>query len=501
MNDLNAHILLSTSQMAAADRYTIENGTDGATLMQRAGTAVAAQVMQRFDRQPVVVLVGPGNNGGDGFVVAQALHNKGWPVRVGLLGEMDALSGDAAIMAAKYNGEVHPLHPFLLNERGLVVDALFGTGISRPISGVAAEVIEKLNRLRLPCVAVDIASGIDGDTGQIMGCAVQAQTTITFHRKKFGHVLLPGAKHCGEVVVVDIGIAPDALDKEKLNVHENTPLLWQNMLPWPHCDSHKFTRGHAVVQGGAVAYTGAARLAARAALRSGAGLVSITCSREALPVYAAALEAVMTRPIVDIEGLVDLLKDPRITAFLIGPGAGVNSDTHEKLLAALKLKKPVVMDADALSVAAQNPQPIFDILQNVPAILTPHGGEFARLFGNAAYHSSDKISLTRHAAELSNAVVVLKGSDTVVAAPDGRVSVNIETSPWLATAGTGDVLAGICCGLLAANMPAFEAASAAVWMHSAAARYFGAGLIAEDLPDILPRIWQTLEESITDGST
>lgn len=493
METLHPLALLTTAQMTAADNITIGRGTDGYTLMLRAGMAVVSAIEERFAKGNVVVLAGPGNNGGDGFVVAQALFEKGWPVRVGLLGESEALKGDAARAAAAYKGELHPLHPFLLNEQPLVVDALFGAGLSRPIEGIAAEVLEKIRRNRLQSIAVDIPSGIDGNTGQVLGTVAPAVLTVTFHRKKRGHVLQPGAGYCGDIVVADIGIDPSALVKEDITVYENGPLLWRNFLPFPHAQSHKYTRGHAVVQGGGLAHTGAARMAARAALRGGAGAVTVACDTESLPVYATAFEAVMTRVVADEQALIDLLKDERISAYLIGPGAGVNERTLAFLLTALAMKKPVVLDADALSVAAQKPQVVFDALRGISAILTPHAGEFKRLFGTLA--DADKITATQQAATLCGAVVVHKGADTVIAAPDGRVVVNSLPAPWLATAGAGDVLSGLCCGLLAGKMPAFEAACAAAWMHSSAAIAYGAGLIAEDLPDILPRIWQDLYES------
>lgn len=495
MQSLHQQAILSTAQIAAADKITIGRGTAGIELMRRAAQAVVQHIAQRFEPDTVVVLAGPGNNGGDGFMIAQMLTDAGWKVRVGLLGEREALKGDAAQAADGYKGEVHPLHPFLLTDQSLVVDALFGTGLSRDIDGVAAEVLNKLGRTKQPCVAVDIPSGVNGDTGQVMGVAAQADLTVTFHRKKRGHVQLPGMALCGEIIVADIGLDPLALGDEGIILHENAPVLWQAQLPWPQPDGHKFSRGHVVVHGGGAAQTGAARLAARAAARGGAGLVSVACDGESLPIYAANLEAVMTRVCDSEADLTEFLKDERVRCYLLGPGAGVNDNTLAAVLAALALKKPVVLDADALSVAAREPQTVFAALADVPAILTPHAGEFARLFGDIATGDADKITQAQHAAKQAGAVVIYKGADTVIAAPDGRVVVNTTTSPWLATAGAGDVLAGMCAGLMAGGMPPFEAACAAVWMHGAAAIRFGAGLIAEDLPDILPAIWQYLYES------
>ncbi|MGB1540403.1 MAG: NAD(P)H-hydrate epimerase, partial [Rickettsiales bacterium] len=256
----NTNALLTVEEMVAADKATIDSGVEGFTLMRRAGEACAQALGKRFARQPVVVLVGPGNNGGDGFIIAEELRKAQWDVRVGLMGEKNALKGDAAKAAEAYKGSIHPLHPFLIDaDARLIVDALFGTGLARPIEGEAAEVLEKIARRKLPVVAVDIPSGINGNTGEVMGAAAPAALTVTFHRKKRGHVLEPGRSYCGEIVVADIGILGKAKHGGK-NCLENTPDLWRNALPLPHAGSHKYTRGHAVVQGGPLQQTGAARL-------------------------------------------------------------------------------------------------------------------------------------------------------------------------------------------------------------------------------------------------
>lgn len=488
MLSLSPHALFTSQQMANADRATIAGGVAGFTLMRRAGAAVAAAIEAHYPRQPVVVLAGMGNNGGDGFIAAQHLAQQGWPVQVALLGTREVLQGDAALAAEHYTGAVVPLSPKVLADAPLVIDALFGTGLSRAVSGMAATVLEQVAAQELPVVAVDIPSGICADTGAVLGVAVSADYTVTFHRKKRGHVLMPARELCGEVIVADIGITAET----EVNCYENVPALWGAAFPWPHVDGHKFQRGHAVIQGGDAAHTGAARLAARAAMRL-AGVVTLACDADALPRYAAALEAVMTRVVEDEKALIELLQDERVTAYLIGPAAGLHDDTRERVLTALAMRKPVVLDADALSVFARDGQELFAAIGQTPAILTPHEGEFARLFGDVP--ASDKLTRAQAAAKLSGAVVVLKGADTVVAAPDGRAVVNTETTPFLATAGSGDVLAGVAAGLLAAKMPAFEAACAAVWLHGVAGQSFGAGLIAEDLPDMLPLALQRLMDT------
>jgi len=495
MHILPPYTILTTQQMTAAEAQAIAGGVSAFTLMRRAGAAVADAIGALYEQQPVMVMAGPGNNGGDGFIAAQQLLQRGWQVTVGLLGEQSALSGAAAQAASLYGGEVVALEAGLLADRPLVIDALFGTGLSRPVEGVAAQMLAIIKTQELVCVAVDIPSGVNGDTGEVLGVAAPADVTITFHRKKRGHVLMPGARFCGDVVVADIGI-PDALTEDvQCALQENRPDLWREALPWPRPQGHKYNRGYAVVQGGTLAHTGAARMAARAALRMGAGLVSVACDRESLPVYAQSFEAVMTRVADNAEALDALLADDRISAYLIGPGAGVNADTKARVQAALARRKPVVLDADALTMFSDDPQVLFEPLKGIPAIFTPHGGEFSGLFGALVDGTADKVAQVQQAASLSGAVVVYKGADTVIAAPDGRVVVNALASSWLATAGSGDVLAGMCCGLLAGRMPAFEAACAAVWMHGAAALAFGPGLIAEDLPDLLPDIWSYLADT------
>lgn len=501
MSVLPAHTILTSEQMAAAEVRATEAGISAFTLMRRAGAAVADIVMEHFEQQPVVVLAGPGNNGGDGFIAAQKLLQAGWPVTVALQGDKSALKGAAAEAAGLYGGEVAALNATLLKDKPLVIDALFGTGLSRPIEGDAAQMLAIIKTQELICVAVDIPSGVNGDTGEVFGVAAPADITVTFHRKKRGHVLMPGARFCGQVVVADIGIPPKAVGDERLVLQENIPLLWHDSLPWPKPQGHKYNRGYVLVQGGTIAHTGAARMAARAALRIGAGLVTVACDRESLPIYAMSFEAIMTRVAEDAKALEELLGDDRISTYLIGPGAGVNEDTKARVKAALAKRKPMVLDADALTMFGENPKALFEPLKGIPAIFTPHGGEFNKLFGNLVDTSADKVAQVQQAAKLAGAVIIYKGADTVIAAPDGRVVVNALSSPWLATAGAGDVLAGMCAGLLAGRMPAFEAACAAVWMHGAAAIECGLGMIAEDLPDMLPEIWHYLDEDIDDDES
>jgi hydroxyethylthiazole kinase-like uncharacterized protein yjeF len=471
------HALLTPAQMGEADRLTIAGGVPGIELMENAGRKVADAVSHRWPPQPVAVLCGPGNNGGDGFVAARVLAARGWPVRLALLGSVAALRGDAAQAAARWPGAVEPLAPVVFDGAGLVVDGIFGAGLARPVEGMARAVIEAVGERQLPVVAIDVPSGIDGASGEVRGIAPRAAVTVTFFRKKPGHLLLPGRSYCGETVLEQIGIPDAVLDRIAPDTAENAPDWWLGAFPRPSLETHKYVRGHALVAGGAV-MTGAARLAARAAARLGAGLVTVAAPEAAFPIYATALTGVIVHPVADIEEFQGFLADKRRNAALIGPGAGVGGETRARTLAILGAGKRAVLDADALTSFAEDPETLFSAIRS-PCVMTPHAGEFSRLFDT----TGDKPERARRAARQSGAVVMLKGADTVIAAPDGRVAVNANAPAQLATAGSGDVLAGIVLGLLAQGMEPFAAAAAAAWIHGAAARRFGLGLVAEDLID------------------
>lgn len=482
--------------MAAADRQTIAGGIAGSALMERAGAAVADAVAARHPaRSKVVVLAGPGNNGGDGFVAARLLAERGFRIDLMLAAEVAALKGDAAIAAAKWKGSIAPANPDGFANAHVVVDALFGAGLDRPVQGRAHALIEAMNAQAAPIVAIDLPSGINGTTGAVMGAAVMAAQSITFFRKKIGHVLLPGRLHCGGVSVADIGIPASVLPKVGAQTFENTPELWRQHFPHPRAAGHKYDRGHAVVVSGPVWSTGAARLAARAALRAGAGLVTIASPGDALLVNAAANLAVMVRPVDGAGELADFLSDRRFNAVGLGPGLGVGASTCDLVLTVLSGERAVVLDADAITSFAKDPGRLVKALQargGRPTLMTPHEGEFHRYFGTLDERTKvgSKLERARLAATLSGATIVLKGSDTVVAAPDGRAAIAANAPPYLATAGAGDVLTGMAVGLLAQGMPAFEAAAAAVWLHGEAALAAGPGLISEDLPEALVKVYR-----------
>lgn len=484
--------LLTTAEMSRADALAISGGVPGLTLMESAGAGVADIVWQRYrDVETVAVLCGPGNNGGDGFVAARHLQNYGYNVRVALLGDREQLKGDAAAMASRWSGQIDPFNQTMLDGADVIVDALFGAGLARPLDGAAADIVDAVNRSDAEIVAVDVPSGIDGTTGEVRGVAVEADATVTFFRLKPGHFLFPGRGHVGEVHLVDIGIPSDVLSQIGPKTFVNRPSNWESVLPRPKQDGHKYDRGHALVVSGGARTTGAARLGARGALRVGAGLVTLASPRAAFPVNAAQLTAIMITPFEGGDGLERILEDRRKNSVLIGPGAGVGDSTCQKVRAVLQSNAAVVLDADALTSFEGQSDILFEQIAERASsvILTPHLGEFDRLFPAT---EGAKVDRARLAAADSGATIILKGADTVIAAADGRAAINGNGSPWLATAGSGDVLAGFAVGLLAQGMPAFEAACAAVWLHGKTAEGIGPGLIAEDLPEALPAILQSV---------
>lgn len=516
--------LLTTEEMAAADRRAVELGVPSMTLMENAGRAVADAAwrhLQKGDR--VAVLAGPGNNGGDGFVAARHLQERGCEVVVALLGERSALRGDAAEMAQRWHGDVVALDPAFAKGAKVIIDAIFGAGLARDVDGVAAQTIRVINDRRngAKVIAVDVPSGLDGNTGAERGVAVRADETVTFMCLKPGHVLMPGRVLCGPVSVADIGIPAQAMAEASHGMwvlDDVSASEFARYFPWRTAAAHKYDHGHAIIVSGPAFQSGAARLAARGALRIGAGLVTVASPPSALPENAAHLTAIMLQPCADAHALSEILKDARRNAVLIGPGAGVGVQTGEMVLAALGSGAGVVLDADALTSFAEipdregevsgvgfgfttksasrvhTPRALFDAIRANPArsvVLTPHDGEFNRLFPDLAGMPS-KLDRARYAAGVSGAVVILKGPDTVIASPDGRAAINDNAPPWLATAGSGDVLAGFVTGLLAQGMAAFEAACAAVWMHGECANMVGPGLIAEDLPEALPQVLRAL---------
>ena len=489
--------VLTTAEMDRADRLTIAGGTPGFALMLSAGQAVAEAALDLVADGPIIVVCGPGNNGGDGFVAAAELAAQGRDVSVILMCDREALQGDAASAARGWKYPILPFNPQAIGRPALIIDALFGAGLSRPVEGEAYEMIAAINASGVPVLAVDLPSGVNGTTAAVMGIAVRATETVTFFRKKPAHLLLPGRLQCGHVRLADIGIDAKVLDEIHPQTFQNTPQVWRSSFPVPRIDGHKYARGHVLVVSGDVASTGAARMSARGALRAGAGLVTLATPRNALAVNASALTAVMVRAVDTAIEFGEQLGDKRFNTCIIGPGAGVRDRTRDFVHTALAARRHLVLDADALTSFADAPERLFEAIRTTGdprVVLTPHEGEFPRLFSDMSnkHPGRSKLERVRAAADRSGAVVLLKGPDTTVAAPDGRATIAANAPPWLATAGSGDVLAGIIAGLLAQGVPGFEAASIGAWMHGEAAREAGPGLIAEDLPEVLPAVHRRL---------
>ena len=475
--------LLTVDQMYAADAAAIAGGTPGSVLMENAGRAIVREIRRRWKPCGTVILCGPGNNGGDGFVVARHLAEAGWSVTLALLGAAADLKGDAARAAGLWAGLVGPLVPAAVQGADLVVDALFGAGFSRSLEGAVAETLAAA-RPRW-CVAVDMPSGVSGDRASVDPVTLPADLTVTFFRLKPGHLLMPNRNYCGETVVADIGIPDGVLTDIAPMCWQNHPDLWRQSLPMPTLESHKYTRGHVLVRAGAMG--GAARLTARGAARAGAGMVTLAGPANQDHWRMGLPDAIITRAIAP-GSFGDAVADRKVAAAVVGPGNGADDGCRDAVLGALATGKPVVLDADALSVMADHPTTLFTAIDG-PCVLTPHTGEFERVFGPVG---PDKLTAVRGAAAQSGAVVMLKGGDTVVASPGGRAVINRNAPAWLATAGAGDVLAGVVGALLAQGMPAFEAACAATWLHGEGAAEVGACLIADDLPEAIGRVMANL---------
>jgi ADP-dependent NAD(P)H-hydrate dehydratase / NAD(P)H-hydrate epimerase len=485
--------ILTTVETAAVDGAAVEGGISIDRLMQAAGRAVAEVVfVQHTMTAPIAVLCGPGNNGGDGYVAARVLADQGYAVDV--FAGRKPKQGAAAHAAVRWGERVRPLSEFQPQSDGVVIDALYGAGLSRPILGEEAKAVTRLQRSGASIIAIDVPSGLNGDTGQPMGSCVLASQTVTFFRMKPGHLLWPGRGLCGDVTVADIGLTPDHMAGAATpQLFLNAPKLWRHLLPSPSLEAHKYTRGHCLVVSGPELQTGASRLAAIAALNNSAGAVTITGTRDALRIHAAHVTAIMLRESASPEAFAELLEAQRFEAVVIGPAAGVGEPTLARVMAARCRSLPLVLDADALTSLAGRLQRFRDVDRpSPPCVMTPHAGEFSRLFdpelgqdpGFAALPETlrqSKLEQARAAARLADAVVVFKGIDTVIASPDGRAAINANAGPELATAGSGDVLSGLIGAHLACGMPAFEAAAAAVWQHGALGREIGAGLTADRL--------------------
>ena len=506
--------LLTAAQMRAIEQAAIASGeVTGLELMERAGRGVVEAIFEewpelRATSHRAVVLCGPGNNGGDGFVVARLLKEWGWEVEVFLYGDAGKLPPDARVNYERWvaMGEVFSVAP--LGNFNVIVDALFGIGLNRPLPNDLVDAVEGLidrtllasPNSRTKIVAIDIASGFCADSGRQIGPAAPhfAHLTVTFHRPKLGHYTGDYVDPAWPLRCVDIGLADQT---------EAVPLVAPVMTRFRKRSAHKYTHGHALIVSGDHGRAGAARLAARGALRIGAGVVTLASPPATMAENAARLDAIMLREVAGAEDLAGVLADKRINALCLGPGMGTGQREAGMLGVALTNggvePHPTVLDADALTLLSKHPD-LFAALHE-DCILTPHAGEFARLFPDIAARLAapatrgpaySKVDATREAAARAGCVVLFKGPDTVIADPTGRAAINAavydRAAPWLATAGSGDVLAGFITGLLARGFSPFDAACTGAWLHVECARSFGPGLISEDLPEELPKVFRAL---------
>lgn len=476
--------ILTADEMKKADAAAIAGGIAGIKLMEQAGAGVASALRQRVEPCPVLVLCGPGNNGGDGFIAAARLKREGWAVRLACTVKKAALKGDAALAAKEWDGEVESLNSNLgVKDAALVVDAVYGTSFAGELPNEIVALFDKIRAKKLFVCAVDVPSGMDATTGSIAHGALKADLTVTFCRKKLAHMLQPSKNFCGKLHVVTISISDEIIAGLKTTIFENAPALWLKDFPLPGPESHKYTRGHAVVYGGPLR-TGAACLAAYAAQRAGAGAVTLTTRPESAAIYRQYRASLMVDAWETQDDLRAALRGERKTALLLGPGGGTDALFRESVDTALSFAKPAVLDGDIFTLFKDAPKELFAKLSPARNVLTPHEGEFERLFGP---QEGNKLERARKAAKTANAIVLLKGADTVIAAPDGTVIINTNAPSTLATAGSGDVLAGLITGLIAQGMPAFTAAAAGAWLHAESARNFGLGLTAEDIIEQIPQ--------------
>ncbi len=483
--------ILTIAQAYEADRLAEKAGVDSYSLMLQAGAAVAVIAMDVCPTGDVLVLCGPGANGGDGYVAAKVLRDAGRTPQVLVFGDPTKLQGDARRAFEDWGGKVASAHSSTLPDAALIIDALFGAGLTRPLDGEAAALVEAVNASGAKVISADLPSGIAGDNGALPDTYIHADETVTFFRKKCAHVLTPGLYACGKISVADIGIPAQVIDGIAPDIFENHPGLWPGIAAAPPANAHKHARGHLLVRCGGPLNTGASRLAARAGLRAGAGLVSVLAENDAALVCAHHESEVMVMARENRTGLGTVLRHTRFGALVIGPAGGVDKRMREDVMAARAAGIPMVLDADGLSAFAQAPELLFAQLDQ-HCVLTPHEGEFARLFPDLSDRTISKVERARAAAERAHCVVLLKGPDTVIAAPDGRAVINTNAPVYLATAGSGDVLAGIIGALLAQGADSMAAAAAGAWLHGAAGAFCGRGLIAGDLIAALPKLWRDL---------
>ena len=467
---------------------------DSYSFMKKAGKRVFEFISNNFkNKKSIIVLCGPGNNGGDGFIIAKHLKRHGYLVKVYIYISENHYKGDALKALKEFKGKLKKIELFKLKKNALIVDALFGIGLKRNIKGILGKIFRKINESKNPVVSVDIPSGVCSNTGKILGNAVKADFTITFHRKKIGHVIGFGKQFCGKLEVVDIGFTQKKL---KSRCWENSPDLWKKYFPWKKTFGHKYSRGRVIVYGGQKEFTGATILSAQAALRTGTGSVKIVCSKNTLQIYSIKFPSVLKKEINNMYQLEDFLKKEKITSFLIGPGSGSNEKIKEITKLILKKVKYVVLDADALTCFQDDLKTFYSLLDK-DKIITPHLGEFHKIFPNIKKNLNN-IDKALSAVKLIKSNIILKGPSTVIISHNKKIIINDHASSELAVIGSGDVLSGLVVSLVGQKkINPFLAGCAATWLHGDIAKHYEKGLIAEDLvkgiPSALKRLkkWKT----------
>ncbi len=492
-------MILNSKEIKAIEQKEFRLRKNSFSLMQSAGEKCAHYISSNFSKdKDFFIICGPGNNGGDGFVIGKNLIKKGYKVKFFLVLPVKNKTKDNYKALTQLNSKIFNLSDLnkdlRKSSKPVIIDCIFGTGLDRNVNSNIKNLIKLINHKKTFVISIDMPTGINSDNGAIMGEAIKANLTLALHCKKVGHVLFPGVHFSGLVKVLKIGIRKSLNKIVKSKIKENCPSLWiKKRFPWKQYNSHKYSRGRVYVYGSLKNYIGASLLSSNAAIRCGAGSVTVVANKNTIDKYNQSFFSLLKIEINSQKELENFLKKSVITSFLIGPGAGVGKDTIENVKLILKYIDNVVVDADAITSFNKNPKQLFSILDK-NKIITPHEGEFNSIFPHLK-NIKNKIEKTLMASNKANCVVIFKGPDTVIASPDGRVCVNTIATEELAVIGSGDVLSGIIVSLIGNNkMSSFDGACAGVWLHSFAARLVKKGLIAEDIIKNLPKVLEHLDK-------
>ena len=481
INKSNSYVI--TNKLSSIN---IENSFKNSfNLMQKAGKLAAKNIDLLYTKRKTLILCGIGGNGGDGFIIAQELSNKGWDIKVSIVGDQNKIKGDSLKALKILKLKLFNFDKINLDKSKLFIDAIYGIGLSRNINNKECAILNTIDKHPAPVIAIDIPSGIDCNTGKILGFAAYCDLTITFSTLKIGHILIPGSEKINKIKILDIGISKDVINKIKPDIKINSKNQWLKKIIWPKIDDHKYSRGYSLIIGGPRNMTGASRLAALSAQRAGSGIVALVSDKKAEEIYFNSLTSQLVKTYKNIKEYNSIINEYRVDSIVIGPGLDISNNSILKIKSALKTNKRIVLDAGALTCFKNKLEIFVKMISGKDVIITPHEGELKSILPNL---SGSLISKALKSAKILNTIVVLKGPTTVIASPNNKAFVNTAGAKWLATAGSGDVLAGIIGGLLSNKMEAFYAAAYGVWMHSEAGKYLGPGLIAEDIPKILPKI-------------